>query len=71
MSLLFIVILLCWWRGVISEPSDSERLSLAALAVRNLMSPTVVITAGLMIRNVEGGQEADRSVFIRKDIAPL
>lgn len=28
------------------------------------MSPTVLIAVGLMIRDVKGGQEADRFVFI-------
>lgn len=45
-----------------AEPSDSERalfssvgcLSSQRAAQRNLMSPPVVITAGLMIRDVKG-----------------
>lgn len=61
---------------MIAEPSDSESalfsgigcLSSQRAAQRNLMSPTVVITAGLMISDVKGGQKADRFVFIITDI---
>lgn len=65
MSQLFIPVLLCYWREIIAEPSDSESsLSLAALAVRNLMSPPVVITEGLMIRNVKGDRKLTDLYFL-------
>lgn len=71
MSWLFIVVLLCYYREVIAEPSDSESILFSSIGCQKFNESHSCDYSRLNDQECERGQEADRFVFIITDITPL